>query len=107
MKVRINSRSMIRDLNEPLNYKVALSDSESNKWLDAMNTEMQSMKGNQVSSLVDHPPNGRTVGSKWLFKRKTDMDDNVHTFKAHLVAKGYTQTYNVDYGETFSPCCRH
>ncbi|GKD36049.1 retrotransposon protein, putative, ty1-copia subclass [Tanacetum coccineum] len=28
------------------------------------------------------PPNGRTVGSKWLFKKKTDMDGNVHTFKA-------------------------
>ncbi|GJY64508.1 retrotransposon protein, putative, ty1-copia subclass [Tanacetum coccineum] len=49
------------------------------------------------------PPNGRTVRSKWLFKKKTDMDGNVHTFKARLVAKGYTQTYNVDYEETFSP----
>ncbi|GJS16517.1 hypothetical protein Tco_0410989 [Tanacetum coccineum] len=35
---------------------------------------MQSMKDNQVWILVDLPPNGRTVGSKWLFKKKTDMD---------------------------------
>ncbi|GJR93189.1 retrotransposon protein, putative, ty1-copia subclass [Tanacetum coccineum] len=68
-----------------------------------MNTKMQSMKDNQVWVLVDLPPNGRTVGSKWLFKKKTNMDGNVHTFKACLVAKGYTQTYGVDYGETFSP----
>ncbi|GKG02355.1 retrotransposon protein, putative, ty1-copia subclass, partial [Tanacetum coccineum] len=53
--------------------------------------------------LVDLPPNGRTVGSKWLFKKKIDMDGNVYTFKARLVAKGYTQTYSVDYEETFSP----
>ncbi|GJZ73541.1 putative reverse transcriptase domain-containing protein [Tanacetum coccineum] len=91
------------DLNEPPNYKAALSDPESDKWLEAMNTKMQSMKGNQVWVLVELPPNGLTIRSKWIFKKKNDMDGNVHTFKARLVAKGYTQTYVVDFGETFSP----
>ncbi|GJY41770.1 DNA-directed DNA polymerase [Tanacetum coccineum] len=72
------------DLNEPPNYKAALSYPEYDKWLEAMNTEMKSMKDNQVWILVELPPNGRTVGSKWLFKKKTDMDCNVHTFKARL-----------------------
>ncbi|GJY91981.1 retrotransposon protein, putative, ty1-copia subclass [Tanacetum coccineum] len=93
----------LEDLNEPPNYKAALSDPESDKWLEAMNTEMQSMKDNQVWVLVELPPNGRTIRSKWLFKKKTDMDGKVHTFKARLVGKGYTQTHGVDYGETFSP----
>nr|GEU93050.1 hypothetical protein [Tanacetum cinerariifolium] len=90
------------DLNESPNYKATLSDPEFDKWLEAMNTEMQSMKDNQVWVLVDLRPNGRTVGSKWIFKKKTDMDGNVHTFKARLVAKRLYQTYGKDYGETFS-----
>ncbi|GKB15186.1 retrotransposon protein, putative, ty1-copia subclass [Tanacetum coccineum] len=90
------------DLNEPANYKAALLDPESDKWLAAMNVEMQSMKDNQVWDLVDLPPNSKTVGSKWLFKKKTDMERNVHTYKSRLVAKGFTQTYGVDYEETFS-----
>ncbi|GKE91416.1 retrotransposon protein, putative, ty1-copia subclass, partial [Tanacetum coccineum] len=91
------------DHNEPANYKAALLDPEFEKWLDAMNVEMQSIKDNQVWDLVDLPPDGKTVGRKWLFKKKTDMDGVVHTYKARLVAKGFTQTYEVDYEETFSP----
>nr|GEY61995.1 retrotransposon protein, putative, Ty1-copia subclass [Tanacetum cinerariifolium] len=92
----------LRDLGEPTNYKAALLDPESDKWLNAMNVAMQSMKDNEVWDLVDLPPNGKIVGSKWLFKKKTDMDGAVHTFKARLVVKGFTQTYGVDYKKTFS-----
>ncbi|GKA99838.1 retrotransposon protein, putative, ty1-copia subclass [Tanacetum coccineum] len=30
------------------------------------------------------------------------MDGNIHTYKAHLIAKGYIQTYRIDYEEMFS-----
>ena len=91
------------DHDEPANYRAALLDPESDKWLETMNAEMQSMKDNQVWELVDLPPDSKTVGSKWIFKKKTNMDGNVHTYKARLVAKGYTQTYGIDYEEIFSP----
>nr|GEZ42135.1 retrotransposon protein, putative, Ty1-copia subclass [Tanacetum cinerariifolium] len=91
------------DLGEPANYKAALLDPESDKWLNAMNVEMQSIKDNEVWVLVELPPNGKIVGSKWIFKKKTNMDGAVHTYKARLVVKGYTQTSRVNYEETFSP----
>ncbi|GKE34241.1 retrotransposon protein, putative, ty1-copia subclass [Tanacetum coccineum] len=88
------------DLGEPANYKAALLDHESDKWLNVMNVEMQSMKDNRVWELVNLPPNGKTVGHKWLFKKKIDMDGAVYTYKACLVAKGFTR---IDYEETLSP----
>ncbi|GKB56144.1 retrotransposon protein, putative, ty1-copia subclass, partial [Tanacetum coccineum] len=72
------------DLGEPANYKAALLDPESKKWLDAMNVEMQSMKDNDVWVLVELPPNARTVGSKWLFKKKTDMDGAVYVTNMYV-----------------------
>nr|GFB92761.1 zinc finger, CCHC-type [Tanacetum cinerariifolium] len=48
------------DLNEPTSYKAAMLDPKSNKWLDAMNAEMQSMIDNMVWVLVDLLPNCKT-----------------------------------------------
>ncbi|GKB82325.1 hypothetical protein Tco_0949220, partial [Tanacetum coccineum] len=58
------------DLGEPANYKAALLDPESKKWLDAMNVEMQSMKDNDVCVLVELPPN---VANGFSRKRLTWM----------------------------------
>nr|GFA08189.1 hypothetical protein [Tanacetum cinerariifolium] len=76
------------DLDEPANYKAALLDPESKKWLDTINVEMQSMKDNDVWVLVELPPNARTIGSKRLFKKKTDMDD-IRTIRILIAIAAY------------------
>ncbi|GJW91224.1 retrotransposon protein, putative, ty1-copia subclass [Tanacetum coccineum] len=101
-EAEVEEHSLV-DLNEPTNYKAAMLDLKSDKGLDAINAGMQSMKANQVWCLVDLSPNCKIVRRKWLFKKKTDMDGIVYTYKARLVGKGFTQTYEVDYEETFSP----
>ncbi|GKF17525.1 retrotransposon protein, putative, ty1-copia subclass, partial [Tanacetum coccineum] len=95
LNVEVEEHSL-GDLNEPTSYKAVMLDPESNKWLDAMNAEMQSMIDNKVWVLVDLPPNCKTVGSKWIFKKKTDMDGIVHTYKARLVAKATTAFYDYE-----------
>ncbi|GJT77758.1 retrotransposon protein, putative, ty1-copia subclass [Tanacetum coccineum] len=85
----------LEDLNEPTSYKSAMMDPESKKLLNAMNAEMQSMIENMVWVLVDLPPNCNTFGSKWIFKKKTDMDGIVHTYKARLVAKAAFYDYEI------------
>ena len=88
---------------EPRTYEDAISDPDSVKWLEAMKSEMDSMYQNQVWSLVEPPEGVKPIGCKWVFKKKTDMDGNVHTYKARLVAKGFKQIHGIDYEETFSP----
>ena len=76
---------------------------DSDKWLEAMKSEMQSMDDNQVWNLVDLPNGVKTIECKWIFKKKIDMDGNVYIHKARLVAKGFKQIHGIDYDETFSP----
>ena len=88
---------------EPTSYQEAISSPDSDKWQEAMESELQSMEDNQVWNLIDPPESVKIIGCKWVFKKKTDMDGKVHTYKARLVAKGYRQIYGIDYDETFSP----
>nr|GFC47297.1 hypothetical protein [Tanacetum cinerariifolium] len=63
------------DLGEPANYKAAMLDPDKVIWQGTMDEEMNSMKVMKVWIVVDLPPNAKVVRSKWLYKKKTVMDD--------------------------------
>jgi len=46
------------------------------------------------------------VGYRWVFILKYHQDGSVNRYKAKLIAISYTQTYDIDYFETFSPVVR-
>lgn len=91
---------------DPLTVDEALIGANKDKWKNAMEKEMSSLKENQVWDLVELPKGKKAVGSKWVFKRKTDEHGNVTRYKARLVAQGFSQKVGRDYDETFSPIVR-
>ena len=93
---------MLLDHDEPTNYEEAMMSPDSAKWLEAMKFEMGSMYENKVWTLVDLPDDRQAIKTKWIFKRKTDVDSSITIYKARLVAKGFRQVQGVDYNEIFS-----
>ena len=70
---------------------------------ETMKSEMESMKVNNVWTLVDPPEGIKSIGYKWVFKRKRGTDGKLETYKVRLVVKDYRQHYGIDYDEIFSP----
>ncbi|KAK8505509.1 hypothetical protein V6N12_075851 [Hibiscus sabdariffa] len=83
------------DQDEPKTYQEAVSSPDSEKWFEAMRSEMDSMSNNQVWTLVEPPEGIKPIGCKWVFKKKTDMDGNVQTYKGRLVAKAAFHDYEI------------
>ena len=66
-----------------------------------MNTEMESMYSNQVSTLVDPAVGVKPIGCKWIYKIKIMIDIKVKTFLGTANGNGVTPIKKVF--NTFQP----
>ena len=73
---------MLLDHGEPTNYEEAMMSLDSDKWLEAMKSDIGSIYENKVFTLVDLPDDWQAIENKWIFKKKTDADGNVTIYKA-------------------------
>jgi hypothetical protein len=68
-----------------------------------MQEEHDSLMTNNTWTLVPLPAGRKPVSCTWVFKIKQGANGEVEGYKARLVARGFTQTYGVDYNKTFAP----
>ena len=71
-----------------------------------MDDEMLALIQNQTWELVDLPGGKKPVGCRWVYTIKYNSDGSLERYKARLVARGYTQTYGLDYKENFAPVAK-
>ena len=71
-------------------------------WRSAMIEDMDALNGNGTWNLVHLPTGKKAIGCRWVFAVKVNPDGSVARLKAWLMAKGYAQSYGVDYSDTFS-----
>ena len=82
---------MLLDHDEPTNYEEATMSLDSDKWLEAMKSQIGSMYENEVWTLVDLPDDQQAIENKWIFKKKIDTDGNVTVYKACLSQKVFDE----------------
>ena len=73
-------------------------------WKQAMDEEVDALISRRTWELISAPKH--VVFCRWVYTLTYRPDSSVDRYKARLIAKGYTQTYGVDYFETFSPVAR-
>ncbi|RVX13979.1 Retrovirus-related Pol polyprotein from transposon TNT 1-94 [Vitis vinifera] len=95
--------SSITEIQVPQNIQEAF---KYPKWKAAIDEEVQALEKNGMWEITDLPRGKKPVGCKWIFTVKYKADGNVDRYKARLVAKGFTQSYGIDYQETFAPVAK-
>ena len=77
------------EINEPQDIHEALTSPQARRWKCAINEELDSLTQRKTWKDVELPEGERCIGSKWVFKLKTDADGEITRYKARLVAQGF------------------
>ena len=67
---------------------------------------MEALEKNGTWEMGPLPVGKKLVGNHWVFTIKYHSNGSIVRYKARLVARGYTQSYDIDYNETFPPVAK-
>lgn len=99
-------RDFITNLNKvviPNNIQEAL---EIPECINAVMEDIRALEKNGTWEIVERPRGKKLISCKWVFTQKYKADSTLDKLKARLVARGFIQTYGIDYKETFAPVAK-
>src|SRR5947207_2374705 len=106
---RVRTAKIARSINpddedEPATIQEAINHPTRGKqWEKAIHDEYESLIKNHTWDLVRRPKGRRIVTNKWALKHKKNEIARIVRLKARLVARGFSQIYDVDYLDTYAP----
>ena len=92
-----NSLTEPKNVNEATNNPI---------WKKSMDEELKAQIDKNTWEMVIPPKGVNIVGSKWIYCLKKNDKNTIIRPKSRLVAQGFTQTFRVDYDETYTPIIR-
>ena len=90
------------DVPQMVNHCTVFND----RWLDAVNRELNSIKENETWIEIDKPNNAKILDTKWVFTYKDLEKKNEFKYKARLVVRGFQQDRNRSFDDIYSPVAR-
>ena len=102
-------QDILTGIKTPWTLKDALLSPQREKWIKALQEEMEMLVQHGTYELVDRaslPPGTPVISSKIAWRVKLDDDNNPIRYKARCTARGFSQIYGVNYRETFQPVAR-
>ena len=92
-----NSLTEPKNMNEAINNPI---------WKKSMDKELKAQINKNTWEMVIPPEGVNIVESKWTYCLKKNDKNTIICPKSHLVAQGFTQTFGVNYDETYTPVIR-
>lgn len=61
----------------------------------------------KLGPLIDLPMGQKVIKCKWVYHIKIFAQGKISKYKVKVVTKGFSQTFNIDYNDTFSPIVKY
>ncbi|CAH2096121.1 unnamed protein product [Euphydryas editha] len=90
--------------NSELSYEEAINSEYSEKWKEAIQTELQALQKNKTWIETYLPEDKKAIETKWVFKIKKENGQN--KYKARLVVRGFQQQDKLDHSEIYAPVAK-
>ncbi|MBW0480140.1 hypothetical protein O181_019855 [Austropuccinia psidii MF-1] len=76
------------------------------QWKNAISNELENMEKHQFWSPKTIERSIKPLSTTWVFKRKTNENENLTKLKARLCIRGFHQKEGIDYKDLFFPTGR-